>query len=52
MDTADAFIAPLVPRWNEKDASISKNIDLVFMNRISAKEAGDAIAADLASIGN
>jgi multiple sugar transport system substrate-binding protein len=51
-DTADTFIAPLVPNWNEKDASIQKNMDLVFMNRISAKEAGDAIAADLAAIGN
>jgi multiple sugar transport system substrate-binding protein len=51
-DTAETYIAPLVPKWNEKDASIAKNIDLVFMNRISAKEAGDAIAADLAAIGN
>jgi multiple sugar transport system substrate-binding protein len=50
-ETADTFIAPLVPRWNEKDASIQKNIDLVFMNRLSAKEAGDAIAADFAAIG-
>ncbi|MDR2484695.1 MAG: sugar ABC transporter substrate-binding protein [Treponema sp.] len=51
-DTADTFIAPLVPKWNEKDASVHKNIDLVFMNRISAKEAGDNIAADFAAIGN
>jgi multiple sugar transport system substrate-binding protein len=51
-DTADTFIAPLVPKWNEKDASVQKNIDLVFMNRINAKEAGDAIMADFAAIGN
>jgi multiple sugar transport system substrate-binding protein len=50
--TADIFIAPMVPNWNEKDASAFKNLDLVFMNRISAKEAGDAIMADFAAIGN
>jgi multiple sugar transport system substrate-binding protein len=50
--TADIFIAPMVPKWNEKDASVFKNLDLVFMNKQSAKEAGAAIAADFAAIGN
>lgn len=51
-DTSVTYIAPLVPHWNEKSASITKNFDLVFMNKMSAEEAGKAIAADYAALGD
>lgn len=47
-DIADIYTAPMVPYWNEKNAAITKNIDLLFMNKINAKEMGDAIAAEYA----
>ena len=50
--TSDTYIAPMVPNWNEKNDSITKNLDLVFMNKQSAKQAGDNIKADFAKIGN
>lgn len=43
-DTADVYTAPMVPNWNEKDAAITQNVDLLLMNKINAKEMGDAIA--------
>jgi multiple sugar transport system substrate-binding protein len=49
---SDLFLTPMVPKYNEKEASVAKNIGLVFTNRLTAKQAGDAITADFIVIGN
>jgi multiple sugar transport system substrate-binding protein len=49
--TSDNFLTPMDPKYNEKEATITKNIDLVFQNRQTAQQAGAAIAADFAAIG-
>lgn len=47
-DVATVYTAPMVEHWNEKNAAITKNIDLLFMNKINAQEMGDAIAEEYA----
>ncbi len=50
-DTAETYTAPLVPNWNEKTASVTKNFDLAFTNRSTAEEAAAAIVADFEALG-
>lgn len=48
---AETFIAPIVPHWNEKSEAVTKNFDLLFMNKQSAQEAGENIAKAYETIG-
>lgn len=49
-DVAEVYTAPMVPHWNEKNAAITKNVDLLLMDKINAQEMGDAIAAEYAKL--
>ncbi len=52
MSEAETFIAPIVPNWNQKSEAVTKNYDLLFMNKITSREAAENIAKAYAEIGD